>query len=359
MRTDIHYWLAATCLDGIGPHTLRRMLNHFDTLKDLFDANETEWRHAGFTDKQIQAFQQVNWKQMDHDLNWCEKSHCHILTSDDERYPLLLREITDPPLVLFVRGQTDVLSSPQLAMVGSRNPTVTGKELAGEFAYTLSKAGLVITSGLAEGIDGASHRGALRANAPTIAVCGTGLAHVYPASHRKLADEIIEKGALVSEFPPSAPPRAKHFPIRNRTISGLSMGVIVVEAALQSGSLITARYANEQGREVFAVPGSIHNTVARGCHYLIQQGAKLVENAGDILGELGALHAVIVESPSVKRAPLDKEKKDFLEKIGYEITALDAIILQSGLTAGEVSSMLLSLELDGYITVTTGGYLRN
>jgi DNA processing protein len=211
---------------------------------------------------------------------------------NDGRYPPLLREIPQAPPVLFVHGDPDCLRVPQLAMVGTRNPTPSGRETARQFAAHLAGAGMIITSGLALGIDAAAHQGALAGGGRTIAVMGTSLDRVYPAKHRDLARAIAERGALVSELPTGTPALAENFPRRNRLISGLALGVLVVEAALQSGSLITARLALDQGREVFAIPGSIHNPLAKGCHALIRQGAKLVETANDIVEELGALAAV-------------------------------------------------------------------
>ncbi len=216
-----------------------------------------------------------------------QKSGTRLLPLSDPLYPPLLRQIPDPPIALFVRGDATLLSEPQLAMVGSRNPSVEGRRNAEEFAEYLAKCGLVITSGMALGIDAASHKGALKGG-KTVAVWGTGLDKAYPPRNRELAEEIIAKGVVVSEFPPGTPPLPTHFPRRNRIISGLAVGTLVVEAAKQSGSLITARLASEQGREVFAIPGSIHNPMARGCHRLLRDGAKLVESAGDILEETGA-----------------------------------------------------------------------
>jgi DNA processing protein len=248
-------------------------------------------------------------------------------------------------------------------MVGSRNPTRTGQETARDFASTLSKVGMVITSGLAQGIDAVSHQGALEGGGQTIAVTGTGLDRVYPASNRELAHAIVDGGgALVSEFPPGTLPQASNFPRRNRIISGLSLGTLVVEAALRSGSLITARLASEQGREVFAIPGSIHNPLARGCHQLIRQGAKLVESAGDILEELAPqLHAVLAteQAPAAEYVELlDQASQSLLACIGDEATPVDRLVERSGLTAESVSSMLLILELQGFVESAAGGYAR-
>lgn len=359
-NADNYYWLAAMRLPGVGPIHLQRWLNYFGEIKNIFAATLAELLAVGVSPRHAHALKNVDWRDVQSDLDWCEQNACQLIRRDDVLYPPLLREIPDAPLLLFVRGDVRLLTQPQLAIVGTRNPTPSGRELAEQFAYSLAAAGLVVTSGLALGVDAASHRGALLANGKTIAVCGTGLQHIYPASNHQLAEEIMRVGAIVSEFPPDTLPKAKHFPQRNRVISGMSLGVLVVEAALRSGSLITARFATEQGREVFALPGSIHNPLARGCHQLIRQGAKLIETAADIIEELGALKAVLLPSPqSRKMTALDSERRHLLEQIGYEITALDAIIMRSGLTAGEVSSMLLSLELEGYVQIAPGGYVRN
>lgn len=356
--TDIAYWLAVTRIEGVGPIRLRRWLDYFGDIKTLFTTSREELQRAGLTALQISGLKNPNWHKVEKDLAWCQKVNCHLLTCLDEHYPRLLKECVDAPFMLFVRGDVSLLAKTQLAIVGSRNPTASGCETAEQFAAYLAQANLVITSGLALGIDAASHRGALQVSGKTIAVLGTGLQHIYPASHNRLANQIIDQGALVSELPPDMPPKAKHFPMRNRIISGLSMGVLVIEAAMHSGSLITARFASEQGRNVFAIPGSIHNPLARGCHYLIQQGAKLIETAADILEELGALKAIVVQDDE-KLADLDEKQRGLLSQIGYETTALDAIIVRCGLTPSEVSSMLLSLELAGYVTMVPGGYLRN
>lgn len=371
-HTDIAYWLAATRLFGIGPRTVLRWLDYFGDIKKIFSASSAELESAGFTEKQLREIKNPNWRAVERDLAWCEKNNCYLVSLTDPRYPVLLRETPDPPLVLYVRGDASQLQEPQLAIVGSRHSTPAGQKTAEEFAHHLSKAGLVVTSGLASGIDGASHRGALLAGGKTVAVLGTGLGSIYPRSHERLAEEIVLNGALISEFPPDEAAKAQNFPRRNRIISGLSLGVLVVEAVQKSGSLITARFAVEQGREVFAIPGSIHNPLARGCHQLIRQGAKLVETAQDILEELGALNAVVktqknnagfslsppAPSSGVKTSQLDEKYQKLIDKIGYETTSLDAIIIGSGLTTGEVSSILLSLELQGHVQSVSGGFVR-
>ena len=288
-----------------------------------------------------------------------QETNRHLVVWDDPDYPPLLREIADPPLALHVIGDRALLATAQLALVGSRNPTPAGIENARAFARSLACAGLAITSGLALGIDGAAHRGALEAGGKTLAVCGTGLDRVYPARHRELAHAIAAQGALISEFPLGTPPQAWHFPVRNRLISGLSLGVLVIEAALQSGSLITARLANEQGREVFALPGSIHSPLARGCHALIRQGAKLVETAQDVIEELGALAQFVrvPAPPSIEKlhADVPPDAAQLLACLGHDPATLDALVERSGLTADAVSSMLVTLELDGLVATMPGG----
>ena len=251
-------------------------------------------------------------------------------------------------------------------MVGSRHPTQSGKDLAYDFAKHLGASGLCITSGLARGVDGLSHQGALDANSPTIAVTATGLDRVYPASHRSLAHQIAEQGAIISEFPIGTEPKAQNFPRRNRIIAGLSLGVLVVEAAVKSGSLITARLANEQGREVFAIPGSIHNPLARGCHYLIREGAKLVETAEHILEEIAKILEFQPELPDIPQGikteatqplepVLDTDYQKVLSEMGYDPVSIDRLVIQTGLTAEELSSILLMLELQGQVASSGGG----
>lgn len=296
----------------------------------------------------------------EHELAWLEQPNKHLLRFTDEAYPALLRESGDAPALLFVRGDLDSLSAPQLAVVGSRNPTRGGCETARAFSDHLARAGLTITSGLALGIDACAHEAALNAGGRTVAVAGTGLDRVYPAAHRDLAHAIADQGALVSEFPLGTPPLRENFPRRNRLISGLSLGVLVVEAALKSGSLITARLAADQGREVFAIPGSIHSPLSRGCHALIRQGAKLVETADDIIEELGALAgfaAAPVASPARSTTPVpdDARETQLLELLGHDPVDMDTLVVRSGLTAAAVSSMLLAMELRGLVEAQPGG----
>jgi DNA processing protein len=359
---EICYWLSAANLAGVGAATFRRWLECFPDIQTLFHATESELQVAGLTAKAIAELQRADFSEHAAILNWSEQPDCQLIAWNDSAYPTLLKELTDAPLVLYMCGDIAALNQPQIAIVGSRNPTPAGRESAEQFAYALAQAGLVITSGLALGIDAASHIGALAAGMPTVAVLGAGLANIYPASHRQLANQIASSGALVTEFPPQMLAIASNFPRRNRIISALCLGVVVIEAAVRSGSLITARFAAEQGREVFAMPGSIHNPLARGCHQLIRQGAKLIETAADIIEELSALNQVLAQ-PSIKKTStndhnLDKKHQELFKLVGYEATPLDKLITRSGLTVSEVSSMLVSLELLGYVNFTPGGYVR-
>jgi DNA processing protein len=297
------------------------------------------------------------------ELDWLAQPDCSVVALSDPDYPPLLRQINDPPPLLFVRGARAFLTQPQIALVGSRNPTSGGCENAHEFARALGQAGLVITSGMALGIDACAHRGALDAGGATVAVAATGLDRVYPARHRDLAHAIAERGAIVSEFPLGSPPRRDHFPRRNRIISGMSVGVVVVEAALQSGSLITARLGGEQGREIFAIPGSIHSPLARGCHALIKQGAKLVETARDILEELGPL--VQAQAATQNEIPVTRSHANdnvatqvLLDHIGHDPVDVDTLVERSGLTPEVISSMLLHMELHGLIETCPGGKIQ-
>jgi DNA processing protein len=298
---------------------------------------------------------------------WLEKPENRIIESDSDDYPELLRRIPDPPTLLYIVGNAEALHLPALSIVGSRNPTQGGKENAYEFAKHLGRSGFCIVSGLAQGIDTSAHEGALAAGAMTVAFLGHGIDRVYPSANRDLAHRISQNGVLVSEFPLGGPPRRENFPQRNRLISGLSLGTLVVEAARRSGSLITARLAGEQGREVFALPGSIHNPLSRGCHQLIKQGAKLVESADDIVSELGSLtghlmqNTVDQENEEPKSIEHDPDYEILLNSMSYDPASADDLAENSGLTINQVSSMLLILELEEKIEALTGGKysLRN
>jgi DNA processing protein len=292
---------------------------------------------------------------------WLQDPQNHLVSRGDDDYPELLEQILRPPPVLYVRGDPGLLHMPALAIVGSRNPTQSGARNAFEFARHLGRAGFCIVSGLAEGIDTAAHRGALDAGAATVAFLGHGIDRVYPAANRDLAHEIARRGALVSEFPLGTHPDKSLFPQRNRLISGLSLGTLVVEAARRSGSLITARHAGEQGREVFALPGSIHNPLARGCHQLIRQGAKLVETADDIVVELAPLASHLLQNSleSTTKEPRtehdDALYRRLRECLSFDPASIDSLAENSGLTIEQVSSMLLILELEGVVESLSGG----
>ncbi len=317
----------------------------------------------GFGEAAIRALRHPDPDALARDEAWLAGGNRRLVTWRSPDYPPLLATIADAPLVLFVEGTAAALSLPQLAIVGSRNPTHLGRDTAQQFAGHLAGAGLSITSGLALGIDAAAHRGALAAGGCTVAVLGCGLDAVYPREHAGLAREITASGALVSEMPVGTPPLRQHFPRRNRLISGLSVGTLVVEAALQSGSLITARLASEQGREVFAIPGSIHNPMARGCHRLIRQGAKLVETSDDIFTELGALLAGLragarVEAPDAQAdsgPALDKDYEILLDALGFAPAGIDTLVARTGFATDMIASMLLILELDGRVAQQPGG----
>jgi DNA processing protein len=369
-------WLMLAKTPGIGTKTYSKLLEHFGSPDAVLTASSSDLAAIGLNTKSLNFLKAPDWSLVDADFAWAEQQSAHILSLDDELYPRLLREIADPPPILYVYGQLSALSLNPFAMVGSRNPSKTGTETAFAFAKHLSLMGFSIVSGLALGIDAASHEGALAAGGATIAVTGTGLDRVYPAKHKDIAHKITETGALVSEFPPGTAPTPGNFPRRNRIISGLSYGVLVVEATLKSGSLITARLAVEQGREVFAVPGSIHHPQAKGCNALIREGAKLVETAQHILEEFQGIGSVMLDNLSQENygkngqsvenfenpsdsTELDDEYRKVLEGVGFEPTSVDIVITRCGLTADAVCSMLLVLELRGYInSVTGGGYSR-
>jgi len=300
---------------------------------------------------------------IERDLAWLEGPNRTLLTHEDSRYPRQLAAVPGMPPALFVEGDPEYLSRPQVAIVGSRAATAAGRETAFDLAARLAAAGFAITSGLAAGIDGQAHRGALAAQGVTIAVCGTGLDRVYPAEHRELAARIAANGALVSEFPTGTPPASRNFPCRNRLMSGLARGVLVVEAAARSGSLITARHAGEQGRDVMAVPGSIHNPLARGCHRLIRDGAALVESIDDVLAALcvPGLASAANSAPETSDDAnfsgfaLDSDAEMLLNALGFEPAGLDRLVQRTGLTAHSVLSKLQLLELAGRVECLPGG----
>lgn len=350
MQNNLINWLALLRTNGIGPIKFKNYLKLDPYLHNLPDIAKNTLNK--------------NRKAIKLDLDWASQNNCHIMLISDDDYPKLLKTIADPPPVLFINGNRALLSEAQLAIVGSRNASKLGVEIAFKFAAELSKFKLVITSGLALGIDAGSHKGAMYANREsTIAVLGHGLDIIYPKKHLSLAEQIISNnGAIISEFPLGVQPLGINFPRRNRIISGLSLGTLVIEASVNSGSLITADYAIEQGREVFAIPGSIYDQNVKGCHKLIKQGAKLVENSQEIVEDLGFMNCndKVVNKLEIlsKINCLDDFQKRILTSISYETTSTDVIINRSGLMTNVVNSRLVSLELSGYITSVPGGYIR-
>lgn len=371
-------WLTLMRAPGLGAAALRGLVEHFgDSHKTLHGILLAPSEFA-IPQLAMAALRNPNASMLASDLAWLAEPGHHLIGWDSEDYPALLRRIPNPPSALFVMGEADFLWTPQIAIVGSRSASAAGLSTARSFAKALVQAGFAITSGLADGIDGAAHTAALDAGGTTLAVLGTGVDLVYPRKHRELAARVLTNGALISEFLPGTPGKAENFPRRNRIISGLSLGTLVIEASLQSGSLITARLAAEQGREVFAIPGSIHNPLARGCHQLIRQGAKLVETAEEVIEELGALAQTLSDALHCRLSPDtnsitaprtepitdahagDADYTHLLAALGYEPASLDTLSERSGLTVAALSSMLLVLELEGIVVVARGGmYARS
>lgn len=341
-------WLRLTLPSGIGGETQRKLLAAFGLPEAIFAAGREAVRSV-VGKKADLLFDFSDFAAVDRNIAWGELPAQRILTLGDADYPPALLEIPDPPSLLFVRGNAELLKQGGIAIVGSRNATPQGIRDAEAFARHLAAQGCCIISGLALGIDAAAHRGALAAGGGTVAVTGTGPDRLYPARNRDLALEIAAHGVIVSEFPLGTPAQAANFPRRNRIIAGLSRGVLVVEAALESGSLITARLAGEQGREVFAIPGSIHSPVARGCHRLIKQGAKLVETAADILEELG-IPTAIVPSPATKT----ESDNPLIVALGHAPCSLDDLVARSNLAADAILAELLMLELSGQVAALPG-----
>lgn len=354
-------WLTLCLAKDIGPSTCKKLLAEFKKPQNILDSSDCTLSSFGLSDAAVKSLNSPDLEKIDKVLEWGNQSRHHLITIHDEDYPELLKGIHSAPIILFAVGQRQVLNNICFAIVGSRNPSSGGKKLAESFAYDLAKSGFVICSGLALGIDYQSHLGALRAECSTIAILGNGLNRIYPARHKNIAAQITENGLLVSEFFPDTKPSPGNFPRRNRIISGMSVGVLVVEAAKKSGSLITANYALEQGREVFAIPGSIHNPLARGTHSLIKQGAKLVETTEDIFEEVQPLvsaamnESIELGSCGPNDIGLDTEYKRLLDCMGYDIVSVDFLVESSGLTPDAVSSMLLILELEGVIESRHGG----
>ncbi len=348
------------------------MLEALGGPQQVLKAKASELIGHGASQAACTAIKNPDSAQLAADQQWLKTPDCHLVTYDDEQYPPQLKTIPDPPLALFCRGNPQLMWLPQLAIVGTRQPTPGGRRHAKMFAAALTSQGLVVTSGLALGIDGEVHQGALDAGGLTIAVAATGLDRVYPARHTALAADIVAQGLIVSEFPPGWEPRKRSFPQRNRLISGLALGVLVIEASVQSGSLITARLAGEQGRDVYAVPGSIDNPLSRGCHRLIKQGARLVEDGPDLISEIAPRARQVAADrrrslatpsqqaskplgPGLPDVLLDEDYRKLFDAVGFDELPVDLLVDATGLTPASVSSMLLILELGGLVQAGPGG----
>ncbi len=362
----LHQVLTLDLLPQLGVYRLLQRLSGLDAFQ-LFKLTSLQLKELGFNASQISSIQNPPNEKIAAVECWlAQQPNRFVVSYFDDNYPPLLKEISSPPLLLFCQGNIGLLHAPQVAMVGSRAATISGKETAKRIAHDLAAHGICVTSGLAAGIDSCAHRGALNAQGATIAVMGCGLNTIYPKSNVGLASEILNRGLLVSEFWPDITPKASQFPRRNRIVSGLSLGVVVVEAADKSGSLITARLASEQNREVFAVPGSINNPKVAGCHKLITQGAKLITSVADILEELH--HYNLVKELDIG----DKDSHDnihtcqhsesvtdpILANTGFETTAVDVIAQRCDMTIEHVLERLLMLELSGQVSSQPGGYIR-
>lgn len=396
---DTRFWgIALSRLKGIGPKILFNLLNNFDSAQLALEASEQEWKALGMNINIRAQLAELKRDPINHpcgqqalkDIDWLDQNNASVITWFDANYPALLRELTVPPPLLYVRGNLDLLNKPQIAVIGSRNASVNGLDNAHRLSYQLAQSCFVITSGLALGVDASAHRGALDAKAETIAVLGSGIDQIYPSSNRSLASEIIEQGAIVSEFPLGTQPKRDHFPRRNRIISGMAKGVLVVEAAVKSGSLITARYALEQNREVFAIPGSINNPQAQGCHSLLKDGAILVDSAEDITQVIDPLLDYVPHSPSTIHNPqsslhpqtsldlsvTDSDKTDVSDKpntpsglnevesalfsvLGFDPITVDRLVELCRLSASEVASGLIGLELAGLAESGPLGYQKS
>lgn len=369
-------WLIVLRAMPMGGQRLLNALHACGGIRQLVAAPAAQLRQLGLAATTVAAIRRPDAARIAADQRWLNQANRHLITWDQPAYPALLRQAPSPPAALFVEGEPALLWQPQLAIVGSRKPTAGGLDHARAFSRAMSRRGFAVTSGLASGIDSAAHAAALDVGGTTLAVMGTGPDRIYPASSTRLAERIVRGGALVSELPPGQPPRKAHFPARNRIIAGLSLGVLVVEAGLGSGSLITARLAAEQGREVFAVPGSLRNPMARGCHRLIRDGAMLVEDPDDMVAELRPVASALAIALGGQLLPEDRERapgpswpsscaempdmmadpdyRRLWAVLGHDPKPVDCLVTQSGLRVQAVSSMLLMLELRGQVEVFEG-----
>lgn len=395
------YWIALSRIKGLGPKGFFALLNGFDSPQLALEASEQEWKAIGLNINVRAELAEFQRDPLNHacgqqtlkDIGWLEQHNANLINWFDPNYPALLRELAVPPPLLYVRGNLDLLNKAQIAVIGSRNASVNGLDNAHRLSYQLADSSFVITSGLALGIDASAHRGALDAKGETIAVLGSGIDQIYPRRNQSLADGIIEHGAIVSEFPLGTQPKRDHFPRRNRIISGMARGVLVVEAAVKSGSLITARYALEQNREVFAIPGSINNPQAQGCHKLLKEGAVLVDSAEDIMQVVDPWLDYIAPSPSISIPDVENQQTSLdlsppnkpaktnepelssnlndlppnlnevesalFSVLGFDPITVDRLIELCRFSAAEVSSALISLELSGLAESGPMGYQKS
>jgi len=360
---EVFAWMALSRAPALDFPILSAALERLGGIAGFIESSDESRQSAGVPVAAREYLRSAAGSPSAAERAWIETQDHHLVTFTDPRYPASLDVLERRPIALYVAGKPEVLNEPQLSIVGSRNPTPAGRDTAFAFAESLAECGLAITSGLAEGIDSAAHRGALAAQGITLAVLGNGIDCIYPRGNQRLSEEIRFRGALISEFPLGTPPRRENFPQRNRIIAALSLGTLVVEAARRSGSLITARLAGDQNKELFAVPGSIHNPLSRGCHELIRQGAKLTETVADILSELNFSSfferersaAGSLGSPAELAAGMDKEHKILLDALGFDPADLDMLVVRTGFRAEAVSSMMLILELEGHVQAAPGG----
>jgi len=354
---NLYYLIALNRMPQVGFKTIQKLLECFPLLDDLFKLSFEELTGVGLSNRLATAIKTYDKRGIELDYEWMNASRNRkILTLEDENYPVLLKEIYDPPPVLYAEGQLDCFLQPAIGIVGTRNPSLSGSEIARQFSYELSNGGLTIVSGLARGVDAAAHQGCLLAQGKTIAVMGTGIDYIYPRQHTKLVEKIIHTGLILTEFCLKTPPIAGHFPRRNRIISGLSLSLLVVEAALRSGSLSTARLALEQNRDVMAVPGSIRNPQTAGCHYLLQQGAKLVTSVHDVLEGLSIEHAKKQAHRVV--STLKDTQEQLLVLMADQLATVDQLVIQSKRSIDDILCDLVELELNGIVQSLPGGYMR-
>lgn len=363
VQSNLKDWLALTLIPNFGYSSYAKLAAEIDNPIAIFSYSRQKLVDIGFAENQVAAIQKPNQTKIQHCLNWLSDSPQHFsMTLDDRNYPALLREIARPPLLLLGIGNKALLQTPQIAMVGSRSPSFYGKQQAQTFSNQLANSGWTITSGLAMGIDGCCHKAALGCKGNTLAVLGCGIDKVYPKRHFQLSQQILENdGLIVSEFLPGTAISPNNFPRRNRIISGLSLATVVVEAALKSGSLITARYALEQNREVFAIPGSVDNPLTQGCHHLIKQGANLLDDIDDIFEAFHHFnsHLKIDNDKNLQKKSSQCLATDkLLDSVGFEVTALDVVVQRSKTPINEVLVQLLEFELRGLVASVPGGYIK-